>query len=312
MTPAARPAHDRFAYVALIAMAVSFGGTWVAAPWATDEVHPLIVAVVRFTLASLLLWLWARVQHIPVRFGWADLPLVLAMGATAVAGYNILFLYGVTLAPSTDGSIIVPGLAPIVTAVLVRVLYRERIARRAVVGLSVALLGLVLVIGPALGGSAERLLGDVMFVGGAITWGVYSVISRRATLRFHPVNATLFATVAGTVMLLPFTLVDRGWDALGVASGRALASIAYLGAIGTVLAFVAFSEGIRRIGTARASSFTVLVPVVGVALSAWLLGDPITPLGIAGAVLVLAGLWLIQSAPRVAPAPRPSVGTASP
>jgi drug/metabolite transporter (DMT)-like permease len=234
------------------------------------------------------------------------------MGATAVAGYNVLFLYGVTLAPSTDGSIIVPGLAPVVTAVLVRVIYGERVATRGIAGLGLALTGLVLVIGPVLGGSQERLLGDLMFVGGAITWGVYSLISRIATTRFHPVNATLFATVAGTLMLVPFALAERGWTALATATPRALGSIVYLGAIGTVLAFVAFSEGIRRIGTARAASFTVLVPVVGVALSAWLLGDPVTPLGIVGGALVLVGLWLVQSAPPAQARATGSVRTAAP
>jgi drug/metabolite transporter (DMT)-like permease len=302
--PAATAAsrHDRVAYVVLSSMAVAFGGTWVAAPWATDEVAPLTVAFTRFLLASGLLWVWARAQRIPLRFGRGDLPLVLAMGATAVAGYNVLFLYGVTLAPSTDGSIIVPGLAPVITAILVRVIYGERVARRGIAGLGLALAGLVLVIGPVLGGSPQRLLGDAMFVGGAITWGVYSLISRIATIRFHPVNATLFGTLTGTLMLLPFALAERGWDELATASARALGSIVYLGAIGTVLAFVAFSEGIRRIGTARATSFTVLVPVIGVALSAWLLDDPITPFGIGGGALVLVGLWLVQSAPRVAPA----------
>ena len=43
---------DRAAYALLAVMAVSFAGTWVAAPWATDDVTPLTVAFVRFALAS--------------------------------------------------------------------------------------------------------------------------------------------------------------------------------------------------------------------------------------------------------------------
>jgi drug/metabolite transporter (DMT)-like permease len=294
------PRHDRVAYAWLIAMAVAFGGTWVAAPWATDEIGPLTVAFVRFVLASVLLFIWARVQRIPLHLRRSDLPLILAMGATAVLGYNILFLYGVRLAPSTDGSIIVPGLAPVVTTVLVWLLYGERLAGRATVGLGLAVAGLVLVIGPVFGGSEQRILGDLLFVGGAIVWGIYSVVSRLATTRFHPVAASLFTTVAGIVMLAPFTIAEGDWAELPTASPRALGGIAYLGAIGTVLALVAFSEGIRRIGTARASAFTVLVPVVGVVLSAWLLGDPVTPLTVGGGALVLAGLWLVQTAPHVA------------
>src|SRR4029077_16052381 len=82
------------------------------------------------------------------------------------------------------------------------------------------------------------------------------------------------------------------------ASARSLLSIVYLGVIGTAVGFATFSEGVRRIGSARATAFIVLVPVLGVVLSAWLLDDPITPLGIAGAILVLGGLWLIQTSGR--------------
>jgi drug/metabolite transporter (DMT)-like permease len=298
MTPA--PRHDRVAYAWLIAMAVSFGGTWVAGPWATDEIGPLTVAFARFVFATALLLLWARLQAIRSRFRRADLPVIVAMGASAVAGYNVLFLYGVRLAPSTDGSIIVPGLAPVVTTVLVWVLYGERVAPRGLLGLGLAVAGLVLVIGPVLGGTESRIVGDLLFVGGAIVWGVYSVVSRLAITRFHPVAASLFTTLAGMAILAPFTIAEGDWAALPAASPRALLGIAYLGAVGTVLALVAFSEGIRRIGTARASAFTVLVPVVGVVLSAWLLGDPVTPLTVAGGGLVLAGLWLVQTAPHLA------------
>ena len=293
--------NERVAYALLAVMAVAFAGTWVAAPWATDDVTPLTVAFVRFLLGSACLWAFTRAIHIPTPIARADLPIAFAMGATAVVGYNILFLYGVTLAPSTDGAIITPGLVPIFTAILVRIVYGERLARRGIIGLGLGLAGLVLVVGPAVGGSSARFIGDVMFIAGALMWAIYTLISRRATLRLHPAHATLLATLTGTVMLLPLAALERGWEPLLEASARSLLSIVYLGVIGTALAFATFSEGIRRIGSARAAAFIVLVPVLGVVLSAWLLEDPITPLGIAGAVLVLAGLWLIQTSGRLVP-----------
>ena len=290
--------NDRTAYALLAVMAVSFAGTWVAAPWATDDVTPLTVAFVRFLLASVCLWAFTRAIHLPTPIVRADLPIAFAMGSTAVVGYNILFLYGVTLAPSTDGAIITPGLVPIFTAILVRLVYGERLARRGVIGLGLGLVGLVLVVGPAVGGTQARLVGDLMFIGGALMWAMYSLISRRATLRLHPAHATLLATLTGTLMLLPLAILERGWEPLVDASARSLLSIVYLGVVGTAVAFATFSEGVRRIGSARATAFIVLVPVLGVVLSAWLLDDPITPLGIAGAVLVLGGLWLIQTSGR--------------
>jgi drug/metabolite transporter (DMT)-like permease len=166
---------------------------------------------------------------------------------------------------------------------------------RGLAGLGLALVGLVLVIGPALTGSADRALGDGLFVAGAVGWGIYSVLSRTATSRFHPVAVTLHAAAFGVAAFAPLALLERGWEPALAASPRALGSVLYLGALGTVVAFVAFSEGIRRIGAPRASAFIVLVPLLGEVLTFWLLGEDVSGFMVAGTAVVLAGLWLVQT-----------------
>jgi len=293
-----RPArhHDPVAYGLLIVMAVMFAGTWVAAHWATEEIPPLTVAFLRFLVASVLLWAWARLTGVPIRVGRADLPLVVAMGVSGIFLYNVCFLYGVRLAPSSDGAVIVPGLSPVAVAALVAVRYGIRPPGRAMAGLGMALVGLVVVIGPAMTSSPARAVGDLLFVAGAVCWGVYSVLSRAATVRFHPVAVTLAAAAFGAVAFAPFAVLERGWEPVLDASPRALASVVYLGALGTVIAFVAFAEGIRRIGAPRASAFIVLVPLLGEVLTFWLLGEDVGGLIVGGTALVLAGLWLVQTA----------------
>jgi drug/metabolite transporter (DMT)-like permease len=293
--------HDPIAYALLLVMAGCFAGTWVAAHWATDEVPPLTTAFVRFVTASALLWAWGRLIGAPMRVHRSELPLLAAMAATGIIAYNLCFLYGVRLAPASDGAIIVPGLSPVVVAVLVAVRYRVVPSRQGVVGLGLAVAGLVLVIGPALGGGGQRLAGDLLYVTGAFCWAAYSVMSRAATTRMHPVAATLVPAALGAAAFLPAALVERGWEPVLAASPRALASLVYLGSLGTMLAFVAFAEGIRRIGAPRASAFIVLVPLAGEVLSVWLLGEHVGPFIVLGTVVVLSGLWLVQTArPRAA------------
>ncbi len=275
-------------------MAGCFAGTWVAAHWATDEVPPLTTAFIRFSVASVLLWGWGRLIRAPMRLGRADLPLVGAMALLGIVAYNLCFLYGVRLAPASDGAIIVPGLAPVVVAVLVALRYRVVPGRQGVLGLALALGGLVLVIGPALEGGGQRLVGDLLYVTGALCWGAYSVMSRVATTRLHPVTATLAPAAIGALIFLPTTAL-AGWAPVFEASPRALASLLYLGALGTMVAFVAFAEGIRRIGAPRASAFIVLVPLAGEVLTVWLLGEHVGPFIVAGSAIVLGGLWLVQT-----------------
>jgi drug/metabolite transporter (DMT)-like permease len=286
----------RAAYVSLALGMVAFGGTWPAGKVAAAHVPPAVVAVVRFASAALLLWAWARVTGAPVRRpARRDVPLVLLLGFSVVFAYNLFFLYGVRHAPASDGSVLVPGLIPFATAVLAWRVLGERPSRRAVVGLAIALVGVIVVADPAGSVGSDRLLGDALFVGAAVSWAVYTLAGRRATARYGSVSANVYATACGSVLLLPVSFLDGGWSPLGRAPVQAWASIAYLSAIGTVVGFVAFYEGVRLIGSARASSFALLVPFFGVLSSVLVLGEHLrTSLAVGGAI-VLVGLWLAES-----------------
>ena len=286
---------DRAAYVMLTAMAICFGGTWVPAAIAVDAVPPFAIAAVRFAIAAVLLYAWARLANRPLTpMRRSDWPMVVGLGLTAVAGYNWLFLTGLTLAPASDGAIIVPGLAPIFTAVLAGLLLGERLGARGFAGLAVAAVGLLLVVSPGSGAGSDRLLGDALFVGGAVLWGVYSVLARRASARFNAVSVSLYGIAFGTAVLIPLAVLEGGLGTLATAPIEAIAGIGYLAVFGTVGAFVLLNLGVARLGAARASAFALLVPVVGVLSSVALLGERIGPLTLIGGAVVLAGLWLVE------------------
>ena len=289
------PRSDRVAYLMLASMALCFGGTWVPAAEAVESVPPYTIAAVRFGAASILLFLWARLANRPLSpIARHDWPMIVGLAVTAVAGYNWLFLTGLTLAPASDGAIIVPGLAPVFTVIIASMALGERLGMRGVVGLGVAAIGLFLVVRP--GGEADgtRLLGDLLFLAGAVLWGVYSVLARVASRRFNPISTTLYGIAVGSLILVPLALLEGGTRSLASAPLEALAGIGYLAVFGTVGAFVLLNLGVARIGASRASAFALLVPVVGVLTSVAFLGEELGPTTIVGGAIVLIGLWLVE------------------
>jgi drug/metabolite transporter (DMT)-like permease len=292
----------RVAYLFLGAMTVCFGGTWPAGKLAVEDVSPFTVAATRFMIATALLALWAASRPgLFRRPRLGDAPLILALGATAVAGYNALFLYGLELAPATDGALIVPGLVPVFTLLIAWPVLGERIGGRGVAGLMLALAGLVLVIEPAGGVDGDRALGAGLFAAGAACWGIYSVLGKGATVRFGALTATLYATATGTLLLIPFSIAESGWSQLGDAGADGWLSIGYLAVFGTALGFVFFYEGVSRIGASKAAFFALLVPVFGVLSSVVVLGEDLGVGTIAGGVAIMAGLWLVQRPAAVHP-----------
>ncbi|MBI3751252.1 MAG: DMT family transporter [Chloroflexi bacterium] len=298
-------AASRLAAIYLVVTAIGFGGTWVAAPWATDEIAPLTVATIRFALAAALLLGWCLLRGLPLRLRRADVPVIAGVALTSVAGYNVLFLYGVTLAPASHGAVLVPGLIPMATLVLSRLVLGTQVARRQVLGVLLSIAGLALVVGPELGGDARTLAGDAMFAVSAGIWAAYTLIGRAS--RLDSAVLTLYGTAVGSLVLLPLALlVPGGPGPIADASLRAILSVVYLGSIGTVLSFVTFLQGVRLIGAARASAYTVLIPVFGLTLTVSLLGEALTPLALVGAAIVLAGLRITQSTGREHPVVEPA------
>jgi drug/metabolite transporter (DMT)-like permease len=298
------------AYILLVLNAMFSGGVFVAGKLALAAVPPLTVALVRFAVATLLLWIWMR-QVAPGagarRVAAADLPLILTIGLTAMAGFNILLFYGLTLAPATDAAIITPGVSPILTAVLAWRILGERISRGAVAGLITGAAGLALVVSPSGGGSATRVLGDVLFALGSSTWAVYAIIGKAATRRFTPLAATFYGCVTATIVLLPFSLAEGGLARLAAAPAASWAGLLYLAVFPTALSFVFFYIGVARVGPVRATSFALLIPVFGVLTSLIVLGERLAPRTVMGGALVLLGLWLVQTRPDAAHALAPSV-----
>jgi len=283
------------ARVLLVLTALCFAGAWVAGKVAVRTMPPLALATGRFVVASALLWLWAmRERQSAHRLTRGDFALVIGMGLTAVAGYNVFFLYGLRLAPASDGAIIVPGLVAPLTALIGWPLLRERVGRYGASGLALALGGMALVMGPGWHAGRDRFLGDSLFVLGALCWAIYSILGKVVTARLSSVRATLLGTVAGTVMLFPLALAENGWGAMRAAPLEAWLGLLYLGIFATVVPFVFLYEGIRRLGATPASAFLLLVPILGVLLSAALLGEHVAVGTLLGGGCVVAGLWLVQ------------------
>lgn len=300
---------DRTAYLMLTGMAVCFGGTWVAGAVAVDAAPPFTIAAIRFGVASVLLYAWARLAGRPLsRIARADIPIIVGLGLTAIAGYNWLFLTGLTLAPASDGAIIVPGFAPVFTLILAGAILGEGLGTRAYVGFAVAAVGLWLVVNPTGGADERRLLGDLMFLAGAVCWGIYSVLARIASRRFDPVSTTLYGTGFGTVILIGAAVLEGGAERVLEAPPAALAGMGYLALFGTVAAFVLLNMGVARIGAARASAFALLVPIIGVLSSVVMLGEEPGRMTLVGGAIVLVGLWLVERPGKphaAAPKPQP-------
>ncbi|MBI4492521.1 MAG: DMT family transporter [Chloroflexi bacterium] len=295
LPPLLKPERLGLTYGLMLAAVAGWGGNWVAGKLAGQQFSPLFVALARYVLvlAVLVPWLALQRQLTPIRR--RDLVPLIGMGLSYAVGNNLMFLVGLQLAPSSDGALIAPSVAPILAASLAVVAFGEPITRAYVAGCAVATLGLALLIGVEGEASGHaRLLGDGLFLGAGACWAIQIVFSRALGNRQSSVVAFSYSALFGCLALVPLALLDGGWRALPGPGSAAWLTLAYVAVGGTALPLICWYQGVQRLGVARSSIFSYLIPVAGVAASMVLLGERLHALQYLGGVLVFCGVALVN------------------
>lgn len=276
-------------------VALIWGGTWIAGRIVAAEMPALAAAGWRFVLGTLTLGalVWRSAGTLP-RIGMADLGRVCAMGATGILFYNLCFFYGLQHVQAGRGALVI-ALNPAAVALAAWLLMGESLSRVRLAGVAVALAGCLLVIGR--GDPLALLRGDIgvgelAILGCVAGWCAYTLIGRRASRTLAPLTMTFYASLAGGVMLLLTGLLEGSLRSVPTVSWRAVASLLYLGVLGSGFSYVWYAQGVMRLGAARAAAFINLVPLSAVLLGALMLDEHVGLLVLAGGALVLLGVWL--------------------
>jgi drug/metabolite transporter (DMT)-like permease len=257
------------------------------------EIGPLALSATRFLIAApIFLFLLSRRPAQERRLG-RDAPLLLAMALCGVSLFAPTLYLALRFTTASNATLI-NGLGPLVTGFLAMVLIQEPMSRRQAAGALAALLGVVVLIS---GGSPTFLnrmafnVGDLIMIAAIILWSLYSVLSRKATRRRSSLSATAFSVFLG----LPLLLLAGGWEinVLPVAASMNLWPILlYMGIAPTVIGFLAWNEGVRRLGSSGAMVFYNTLPVYGSLLGHFFLQETMGLAQVAGGALIIGGgLW---------------------
>ena len=181
------------------------------------------------------------------------------------------------------------GSLPIFATTIGALMLRRLPGRAQAIGLFVGFAGVAAIAAPSLAEGSSEALGVVFVLVAVACYGVAINIAAPLTQRYGalPVMGRMLGLAA--IWTAPFGLVGLAGSSFDWGS---LAAIAALGALGTGLAFVLMGRLVARVGSARASFATYLIPVVALVLGAVFLDETVRALSIAGIALVIAGALL--------------------
>jgi len=284
--------------VAMLAIYLVWGSTYLAIRFAVETIPPFIMAGTRYLFPGLLLMVWRRLagDPAPTRRQWLSGAIV---GLFLLLGGNGLVSWAEQRVESGIAALII-GTVPIWMVIFDAVLTRIRPRWQVIVGLLTGFGGIIFLIGPeSLFGQHPRydLLGIGVLVLAAFLWAIGSIYSRDADLPRSPLLGTSIEMLAGSVGLYIASLLTGEWKTfnIGAVSQQSVLGLLYLIVLGTLVGFVAYTWLLRNAPISLVSTYAYVNPLVAILLGNWLVQEPLNWEVALAVAIIIGSVVLINS-----------------
>ena len=271
---------------------VAWGLNFVVIKVGLHNMPPLMLAGLRFVLVAFPAILFVARPKVPLR-------LLLGYGLTISFGQFAFLFCAIKFGmPAGLASLVLQAQAYF-TIILGAGVFGERLQIKQLVGITLAVVGVLVLIESSLNGQHVPLLGFLLTLAGAFCWACGNIFNKK--IMQHRSRPAIMSLVVWSALIpiVPFMVASLIFDgpALMLQSEvsidfTTLLSLVYLAFVATILGYGIWGTLLGRYETWRVAPLSLLVPVVGMASAALLLGETLSALQLVGAVLVMAGLYI--------------------
>lgn len=253
---------------------------------------PLMLAGLRFVLVAFPALLFVARPKVPMR-------LLLGYGLTISFG-QFAFLFSALKfgMPAGLASLVLQAQA-FFTIVLGAVAFGERLQLKQVLGITLAVFGVLVLAESSLNGQDVTLLGFMLTLAAALSWACGNIFNKK--IMQHPSRPAVMSLVVWSALIpiIPFMVASLIFDGPAVMVQSlvqiditTVLSLIYLAFVATIIGYGIWGTLLGRYETWRVAPLSLLVPVVGMASAALLLNETLNALQLLGAVLIMAGLYI--------------------
>lgn len=284
----------------LTAVTLFWASSFILIKVGLQGVSPLTFAVLRFVIASM-----ALLPILPLTGGMdalrsssnLDRLKFVVLGLCGVTFFNVLQFVGLSLTTATNASILL-NTNPIFISVLSLVFLRERLKLSNGFGITLALIGIITVMsGGRLSSAAfssSTFSGDLLIVGSAVCWAIYTVLGKSVLERYRPMAVTIINMAIGTFFLLVIALAVEDLGIAARVSAEVWVIILYLAFFCSGLAYILWYESLSDLAASRAGAFLFTIPVYTTLMAHFAIGEAITGSTVIGTALVIIGVYLAE------------------
>jgi drug/metabolite transporter (DMT)-like permease len=301
ISSAGRPLSPGAAALMLM-LCVSWGFNQIAIKLALPDIPPMLQATIRSAGALPVLLLVARLRG--VKLFERDGTLGAGLFAGVLFGFEFVLIYRGLLLTTASRAVVFLYTAPFFVALGSYQFLGERLRASQWGGLALSFAGVALAIGvPQADVDANVLWGDLMVVGGGALWAATTLVAKGTALRRAAPEKALGYQVALSVPILALAAWFSGETLTRVPGPLALSLVIYQAIWVVGLTFLIWFALVQAYSASKLSAFTFITPLFGVVASYFIMHDTLTLAFGAAALLVIAGLYLVNRPSPVVPVP---------
>jgi drug/metabolite transporter (DMT)-like permease len=295
--PAPLPLPRALAF-ALLAGSMTLVGTYVALSKPLTAAMPVFVlAFLRFAIAALAMLPWTLPARGEPPLTRTEHRLFFVMSFFGNFLFSLAMLTGVSLTSATAAGVIMATL-PAVVALLSWGVLRERLSRRVLIAVGLAVLGIALLQLARPADDATRgatLLGNLLMLGAVACEAIYVIVAKRLAATRAPLRVSALVNLWGLALIAPFGLWQLvRFDLAGITPGL-WALLVFYALAASLFAVWMWVAGLKHVPASQAGVFTVALPLAATAVGTLLLGESFTALHALALLLASAGVVLIAT-----------------
>jgi len=257
-----------------------------------EEIDALSFNALRYVLAAGLLAFTTKKRGYPLRVERQDVWPLIGIALVGNVLYQLFFIIGVDYTYSANAAVML-GTIPVWVAVLSHLFTEEKLTKYKTLGIGLAFVGILLIVTGSKQGislASKTFLGDLIILGAAISWGVYTIHAKKFLKKYPSTQFTGVMSIIGMVCLLLIglpNLVSVEWTKVSLVGWI---GVIYSGLLSIGLAYLIWNNSVSKIGAVRTAAYQNLVPVLGLVFGVVLLQEALTLQQYSGSAMVIAGI----------------------
>lgn len=286
---------DNLYVLSVLASILIWSSSYVGTKIAYASFPPLTLGFARFLLASVVLGLLLLVRREFTLPRLKDLGWMALSGLLGITAYFALQNIALKMLSASSAALIV-ACYPAITVLFEFLFYRAKISWVKLAGIALAIGGVYwLSQGSAGAGGSQQTLGSILLVLTGVAWSLYNFVTGKVVKKYSMITVSFYQTVAGTIAFIPLALTEtKSWQ---MPTPEAWLMLAFLGVLCSVVAFIAYNYGLRKLSSSSAVTMLNLVPVFGVLFSVLLLKESVQAAQLLGGAVVIGGVLLSMRQP---------------